>query len=503
MNLAPPVFVAGIVAAEAFALFWVIEWLIDSFPRLVDDPIAHQLCCTGTAISLTGMLNNYWQLMYPGSLAPLVLMIACMGACFYIASRVDINEFSMHYFYKNRLVRAYLGASRNRAHRLPNAFTGFDLDDDIRMRRFQYSDPTQARDAVTDCRPSYAGPYPIINTALNITRGEELGIQNRKAESFIFTPLWSGFDFTRRQASVRKTALSEFAFQRTDLFGTPTEGALLGTAMAISGAAFNANAGFHTQPAIAFLLTVFGVRLGWWAGNPRTGKWTQPSPSVGLLYLLKELTANTSTNEDFVLLSDGGHFENMGLYELIRRRCRFIILSDAEEDEKFKLEGIGGAIRKCRDDFGVVINLNLDALQPLGDPAVSRLHYSLGTIIYPGECGCGRLIYIKSSVTGDEPIDVIEFRKRHSEFPHTSTMNQFFDESHFESYRALGHHIASQVFTRDMPALPLAPGQTATGYIESLFEAIDEELAQRLARPSQVAKETIASVMNTDSAKEE
>ena len=416
MNLAPAVFVVGSVSAESFALFWLLERFINWRPGLVDDPVAHQLCCTGTSVSFQSMLDNYWQLMYPGSLAPLILIFGFVGVCLYLASRVDINEFSMHNFYKNRLVRAYLGASRARAHRMPNAFTGFDPDDDIRLSRFQCGDASEPRDKISDCRASYAGPFPIINTALNITRGEELGLQQRKAESFIFTPLWSGFDFSRRQAAVRKTAISEFGFQRTDLFGAPGRGALLGTAMAISGAAFNANAGFQTKPSLAFLLTVFGVRLGWWAGNPRAAKWTSPSPAIGLLYLLKELTANTSTNEDFVLLSDGGHFENMGLYELIRRRCRFIILSDAEEDAKFKLEGIGGAIRKCRDDFGVVIDLNLDALQPIGDPGVSRLHYSLGTVIYPGECSCGKLIYIKSSVTADDPIDVIEFRKRHSEF---------------------------------------------------------------------------------------
>ncbi len=503
MNLAPAVFVIGVVSAEAVALFWALERLIDWRPELVDDPVAHQLCCTDVSVSFKSMLDNYWQLMYPGSLAPLLLMIAFIGTCLYVASRVDINEFSMHNFYKNRLVRAYLGASRARAHRLPNAFTGFDLDDDIRLSRFQYGDKTQPRDRTSDCRASYAGPFPIINTALNITRGEELGIQERKAESFIFTPLWSGFDFSRRQATVRTTTLSEFAFQRTELFGEPGKGALLGTAMAISGAAFNANAGFHTKPTLAFLLTIFGVRLGWWAGNPRTPKWASPSPNIGLLYLLKELTAHTSTNEDFVLLSDGGHFENMGLYELVRRRCRFIILSDAEQDEKFKLEGIGGAIRKCRDDFGVVIDLNVDALQPLGEPGVSRFHYSLGTIIYPGECVCGKLIYIKSSMTADEPIDVIEFRKRHSEFPHTSTANQFFDESHFESYRALGHHVAAQVFTEDMLPLPLADCEHVSDRLEKMFQVIEEGLTKRLKLPISDAREMLESVINPDEEKGE
>jgi len=191
------------------------------------------------------------------------------------------------------------------------------------------------------------------------------------------------------------------------------------------------------------------------------------------MWLLKELVAQTSANQDFVLLSDGGHFENMGLYELVRRRCRFIILSDAEEDGQFKLEGIGGAIRKCRDDFGVVINLNIDALRPLGDPGFSRLHFSVGEILYPGEETAGKLVYIKSSVSNDEPLDVCEFRNRHKEFPHTSTANQFFDESHFESYRQLGHHIAEQIFTTDMPALPVT-GANIERAVDDLFSHIGD-----------------------------
>jgi hypothetical protein len=195
-----------------------------------------------------------------------------------------------------------------------------------------------------------------------------------------------------------------------------------------------------------------------------------------LLYLITELIANTSTARDFVLLSDGGHFENMGLYELIRRRCRFIIVSDAQEDEKFKLEGIGGAIRKCRVDFGVAIDLNLEALRPLGDQALSRFHYSVGTVTYPGEAECGKLIYIKATVTGDEPLDVIEFREQHKEFPHTPTADQFFDELHFESYRALGQHTAKQIFTTDMPELPLR-SRTAWGELKAMFARVEAESA--------------------------
>lgn len=485
MNLAPVVFAFGILCAVSFGLFWALPIagkLLTGIhllrPHLPDGRIL-------TPSSIRVIASDYWSFLNPGLMTPVILMLVLTAVCGYMAWRVDINEFSMHHFYRNRLVRAYLGASRARAHRLPNAFTGFDVEDDIRLSRFQSADETQPRDMAMDCKAGYSGPFPILNTALNITKGEDLGLQQRKAESFIFTPLRSGYDFSRRQTAKRKIHLTEYAFRQTEQFGEPANhGCLLGTAMAISGAALSSNSGFRTSPALAFLLTVFGVRLGWWAGNPRKSKWSEPSPELGLLYLIHELTATTSTDEEFVLLSDGGHFENMGLYELIRRRCRFIIVSDAEEDRHFKLEGIGGAVRKCRDDFGVVIDLNLDALKPIGPAGseTSRLHYSVGSVIYPGEAQRGMVLYIKASVTGDEPLDVVEFRKNHPEFPHTSTVNQFFDESHFESYRALGHHIASEVFTHDMPSLPLREDANSCCALQDLFECMKKVWKTRLER---------------------
>ena len=271
--------------------------------------------------------------------------------------------------------------------------------------------------------------------------------------------------------------------------------------MAISGAAANSNAGFHTSPSLAFLLTIFNVRLGWWIGNPAGRKWDRSSPRIGLWCLFKELTAQTSTESDYVLLSDGGHFENMGLYELIRRRCRYIVVSDAEEDAKFKLEGIGGAIRKCRVDFGVVIDLDLKALQPIGDPAESKLHYSIGTILYPehlptraGQNGrsrenpCGILVYIKSSITGDEPVDVAEFRKRQPHFPHHSTTNQFFDESYFESYRALGHHAAQAVFNQDAKTVLENENGNLAETLRVVFRDVERTYSKALKAATQSKK---------------
>ena len=89
----------------------------------------------------------------------------------------------------------------------------------------------------------------------------------------------------------------------------------LGTALSISGAAASPNMGYHSSPAVTFLMTVFNARLGWWLGNPAREKWCEPGPRSGF-YLFKELFGRTNANSKYIYLSDGGHFENLGVYEL-------------------------------------------------------------------------------------------------------------------------------------------------------------------------------------------
>ena len=404
-------------------------------------------------LELRRYVETYWAILEPRSYLPLALAILFLLVAFLLARRIDVNEFSMHHFYRNRLVRAYLGASRSRRHRSPNAFTGLDLNDDVKLWRFQTRDPSTENDAASDCRHGFVGPYPIINATLNTSSGEDLAWQQRKGQSFVFTPLYSGFDFAVKQSALPERARSQFAYQRSERFGyapgpaafsgRSVEGGLgIGTAIAISGAAANPNAGYHTSPGVAFLLTVFNARLGWWIGNPRMDQWQRTSPRQGLFYLMSELFGYAGTMREYVNLSDGGHFDNLGLYELVRRRCEYIIVCDAEQDEGYAFEGIANAIRRCRVDFGVVITLKTTGISSSPATGRSTVHAAVGTISYPGLEERGRLIYLKASLTGDEPLDVLEYNRRFPGFPHQSTADQSFDESQFESYRALGLHIA-------------------------------------------------------------
>ena len=447
---------------------------------------------------------SYWNVLQWRRRTVAWLLVMFAGLIFVAASaswRININEFSLHHFYKNRLVRCYLGASAGKK-RDPNRLTGFDPEDDFPL---------------ADVAPGkrYSGPYAIVNAALNLNSGSELAQQERKATSFVFTPRHCGYQPTLskedrkvseqyQHVSDEARRMSNVAYRPTRGFTSP-EGPYLGTTVAISGAAANPNSGSHTSGPMAFLLTVFDARLGWWLGNPRF-EWAskRPGPGFAWLYLFSELFGQTTGRSLFVNVSDGGHFENLGLYELVRRRCRYIIVGDSEQDGGLTFEGLGGAIRKCRADFGVEISINPEPLRLKNGNSVA--HCVVGTIRYPeaetgepaGMYGTdhgapnrdhsrGWLLYLKSSITGDEPADVLEYRARNKEFPHQTTADQFFTESQFESYRRLGLHVVKDAF-----ASSYAPDDTGTlDQMRRVFQsltlkwyapiAVSDEAASRLA----------------------
>lgn len=382
------------------------------------------------------------------SFAALVLIVLLL------AFRLDVNEFSIHLLYRNRLARCYLGASRG-DDRQPQPFTGFDVDDDIPLARLT----TQSSCSVPFERP-YDGPYPIICTALNLVAGRDLAWQTRKATSFIYSPLYCGYDYF--STSRGRSRLGSNAYQPTQLFSSAS-GPFLGTAMAISGAAATPNMGYHSSPALTFLMAVFNVRLGWWAGNTRhSSTWKKPGPGTAL-YLAMELFGRTDEENRFVYLSDGGHFENLGLYELVRRKCRDIIVCDASCDPQMNFGDLGNAIEKCRRDLGAEITIDVSRLRPRKGERLSRAHYAYGKILYDDNSK-GRLLYIKSSLTGAEREDVQAYAADHPVFPHDSTAEQFFNETRFESYRALGQDAFDSVVAAiDTTVSAAAAADSSTG----------------------------------------
>jgi Patatin-like phospholipase len=413
------------------------------------------LFALGLLIFLPGLIKPVYQIVqqkvfqdngpltYDHALYLVCIILSCFITALLLSKQVGVNEFSMHHFYRNRLVRAYLGATRRYTDRqkTSNPFTGFDMLDDEKL----------------SCMKNefgYYGPYPILNVALNASEVTDLDRQDRKAESFIFSPFYAGFDFSMLKASAdSKTKSYDYAYRPTEKYAFTDKGPTLGTAMAISGAAINPNQGFHSSAATAFLLTVFNVQMGWWIGNPRKSTWQRSEPVFGLGYIFNNLVGKTNTRSDYVALSDGGHFDNMGLYELVRRKCSCIVLCDAEQDDEFTCEGFANAVRRCRIDFGADITIDISKIVNRKDGRFSGAHYAVGDITYPGNYKPGKLLYIKSSIREDDmPVDVYEYAKKNKTFPHQTTADQFFDEEQFESYRKLGLGIAAQAFSDEVLA---------------------------------------------------
>lgn len=283
----------------------------------------------------------------------------------------------------------------------------------------------------------------VVNMALNLVGGKRLAWQQRRAESFTSTPLHSGSLFV--------------GYRPTRDYGG-NSGIALGTAVAISGAAASSNMGyFSPSPFVTLVLTFFNARLGWWLGNPGVhGSETffRSHPEKALSPIIDEAFGLTDDKNPYVLLSDGGHFENLGLYEMVLRRCRYIFVVDGSADPSGSYDDLGGAVRKIRIDFGIDIEFKKE-FKILSRPksleegsgaycAIADIHYERVDGDASGKPG--KLVYIKPAVYGDEPRDVFNYTKGHEDFPHESTADQFFDEPQFESHRILGFHILEKLY---------------------------------------------------------
>jgi hypothetical protein len=399
-------------------------------------------------VAETGALGRAlpW-LRHPASLAPLlgfVLLAIGVGASFWI----NVNSFSLHSMYRQRLIRAYLGASNERRH--PHPFTGFDERDNMPM-----------------CALTRHRPLHVVNITLNLVGGAKLAWQQRKAEPFTSTRLHTG----SCRVGYRTSDLYGGKY-RTDVRRTAIT---LGTAMTISGAAASPSMGYNSSPLLTIVMALFNARLGWWLGNPaRDGTaWRLPGPRFGIRTFIDEMLGMTNDRNTWVYLSDGGHFENLGLYEMVLRRCTTIVLSDAGADPGYGYQDLGNAVRKIRIDLGIPIDI--DTPMPTAWPgttgagdAIEGRHAAIGRIRYgavdPG-AEDGVLIYLKPSLTGDEPADVRHYGSEQQAFPHETTTDQFFSEAQFESYRRLGLHVIEQVCGAPTGPLDDRAGLDLAGFV--------------------------------------
>jgi hypothetical protein len=441
LAVAAPVFCACVLILLGYLDVRLIRWITDN-PTLLD--VSGGWAQYGLKTVPLRAVGYFFVL-----LAVLVVLAATMGLT------VNVNRFSLHGLYRNRLVRAYLGASNTS--RRPDPFSGFAWTDNLTLAGLW-------KKATTTADVDSQRPLLLINTTLNLVRGDQLAWQERKAESFSMSPFFCG-NFVE-------------GYRLTKEYGGRSAGISLGTALAISGAAANPNMGYHSSPFITFLLGALNARLGAWLGNTnyygRDSYW-RSGPRWAVKPLFAELMGLTDNRQKYVQLSDGGHFDNLGLYEMVLRRCRVIVLSDAGRDPSSGFEDLGNAIRKIRIDFGISVDFGEGIRIVPRSAEKPGLYCAVGTIRYSDVDGCderqnGTVIYLKPTLGGADapiPYDVYSYSRAAEQFPHESTADQWFDESQFESYRALGVHVVRAILGDTPPLAGLrALEAAATEYLK-------------------------------------
>jgi hypothetical protein len=355
---------------------------------------------------------------------------------------LDINFTSPHRLYRKKLGAAYLIQPAK------NAEPGKPFNTDVSLLLSKATEMKRA-------------PYHLINCALNVPASRNPAMQGRLTDFFLFSRAFCGSPLVGYTA----TADWEKLDQHIDV----------GTAMAISGGAVAPQMGLSAVGWLRFWLVILNARLSYWVRNPRKESAFAYAP--GLFQLVAEMFGSMDENGHFLNVSDGGHIENLGVYELLRRRCKYIVAIDGEQDPKMTFHAFTTLQRLAFIDLGVTIDIDLDDLR-LNARGLTRSHFSFCRIGYPASSRdstpeYGYLLYLKLSLTGNEGEFIRRYRLDEPSFPHQPTADQFFTEAQFEAYRSLGEHVGDKLF------LPAIVGDLAKSFdvrIEDWFLATGKSM---------------------------
>ncbi len=429
----------GLTAAVGAAIAWFTQKSLNTtdsagFIKHLPRPL---MINTGLLLLLIGLLVMADQLtqfmqqqigLLPHLLLALVLLL--------LASITPINKVSIHRYYRDRLMETFM----------PDVHKVLNNNNDC-IAYFANKTP------LSECLPQQRDmPYHIINSNLILVASKIAKFRGRGGDNFILSPLYCGSNATgwRSTTSFAGNSLT------------------LPTAVAISGAAANSDSGvagngLTMNPILSTIMSIFNLRLGYWVCNPDPER--QKDPHCKPSYLIPGFNGvlyRHRLNEEsrFIQLSDGGHFENLAVYELLRRQCKFIVCCDAEQDNDFKFEGLGNLLEKARVDFGTEIRISDTALQQLkysidlqGQINYAKSGYLLADIDYPNGVK-GHFLYIKTTLIENLPADLMAYKSTQPDFPDESTLDQFFDEKQMEAYRLLGMQIAQDALID--PRIPWA-----------------------------------------------
>lgn len=379
-----------------------------------------------------------------------MLAVLLLVASILIAWAVNLNFLSIHRYYRDRLMETFM----------PDLPAGDDNTYSWKSDRGYLS-----------LMKNLVGPYHLINTNVVLVESENRKHRHRGGAAFVLSPLFCGSSAT--------------GWAQTDTF--MQNKLTLPTAVAISGAAVHPNTGAGgvgpTRNKILSLLMAFlNMRLGYWVPNPDPDKskrrHERPNHFTAIRY--EVFSGGYKEKAKFLQLTDGGHFENLAVYELIRRKVQVIICCDAAMDGETKFFDLQSLIRRVKDDFGAAISFgkndsNLNALVPNRpdkyfpeEVRYAERGFTFGRIDY-ADGRTGTLVLLKTTLPSNVDFTLKGYKRTHKSFPDQSTADQFFSERQFEAYRTLGYQIASDLLKSQSCPVPGSDG--AVGGLDEAMQA--------------------------------
>lgn len=377
-------------------------------------------------------------------------IIAAMIAALVAGWFVNTNHIGLHRYYRDRLMEAFMPG-----------------DDQVKHERNDMA-PEANEFRLSEAWPGLAnGPYHIVNANVVLSNSDTRKYRLRGGANFLLSPFYVGSEATQWYEST-KTDLRDLT---------------LASAMAISGAAANPRGGaggrgLTVNPVISLAMSLLNVRLGYWIPNParRSKKpWFPARPNHfwpgGAYALGAPWSFGYREDATWLELADGGHFENLAVYELVRRRCGLIIVCDGGQDNASSYADLVTAAERVGADFNAELKFNMvvkdkdGKFQPSGPGQMiarpdnidypkgaefAAKGYCVATIDY-GDRGkdgwpeSGVVIYLKSALIHALEIPAKGYRGANADFPNQTTGDQFFDEEQFDAYREVGYKICKQM----------------------------------------------------------
>ncbi|MGE7957612.1 hypothetical protein ACQKQA_13655 [Pseudomonas sp. NPDC089530] len=431
-------------------------------------------------VCLVWMLFVVWvsadgsiRLEESGHLSRLLLLVAVAAGLTWVSSLFVgfLNTSSLQSYYSARLVRAYMGASNGKR---------FNGTPEQRRKHMSVAEPLGNDDISVEhyYDTPNAGPLHLINVTMNLTvdPAEQLVQRDRKGKPLCLAPgsvkgegtfILDGKIYPRQPDGQLK---SEISYPLT-----------IGQWIGVSGAAFTTGLGRATSLGTSLLLGLANIRLGnWWPsrfvdpGHQGLQETQEPQENLGAkmsrwlptqTYLFYELSAHFhGLRRAYQYLSDGGHFENTAAYELLRqeRQVELIVLCDCGCDPDYQFDDLSNLIRLARIDHGLEIREDTAIVKqkvldkvfaPMAQfktqPSATDQHCALLLNVYAGDAAdtpVSRILVLKPRLIGSVSLDVQNYAQANTAFPNQTTIDQFFDEAQFESYRQLGLSIGQQVF---------------------------------------------------------